>query len=158
MFHKLISIFPLADHRLLGFFPAQETRLYDMNKLIESHDVFKPLDNEELFAKVHVDAGGYGVSWNDEIDLSANEIYEHGTVVDVAALEKSALLQAIITARQSAGLSQAAVEEASGIRQPIIARMEKATTNPQLDTILKALAPLGKTLAVVDIDIENTQG
>ena len=29
--------------------------------------------------------------------------------------------------------------------------MENATTNPQIDTILKALAPSGKTLAVVDL-------
>ena len=155
MFHKLISIFPLVNHRLIGFFPDQETRLYDMRPLIEVHAAFKPLSDDTLFAQVRVDAGGYGISWNNEIDLSANEIYEHGTAIDVAALEKSALLQAMITARQAAGLSQAAIEEASGIRQPVIARMEKAISDPRLDTILKALAPLGKTLAVVDINIES---
>lgn len=155
MFHKLISIFPLVDHRLLGFFPAQETRLYNMSPLIESHPAFKPLSDAALFAQVRVDAGGYGISWNDEIDLSANEIYEHGTSINVAALEKNLLLQAMVAARQAVGLSQAAVEEASGIRQPVIARMEKAVSDPQLDTILKALAPLGKTLAVVDITIES---
>ena len=39
----------------------------------------------------------------------------------------------------------------SGVRQPIIARLEKGTTNPRLDTILKLLAPLGKTLVLADI-------
>ncbi|MCI9086944.1 MAG: XRE family transcriptional regulator, partial [Clostridia bacterium] len=34
----------------------------------------------------------------------------------------------------------------------IIARMERGNTNPQLDTILKVLAPLGKTLAIVPLD------
>ena len=48
------------------------------------------------------------------------------------------LLRFIVAARQGAGLSQNAVEEASGIRQPVIARMETAATNPQLDTILRA--------------------
>jgi len=39
----------------------------------------------------------------------------------------------------------------SGVKQPVIARMETGSTSPQLDTILKILAPLGKTLAVVPI-------
>jgi len=30
--------------------------------------------------------------------------------------------------------------------------MEKGSTSPQLETVLKVLAPLGKTLAVVPID------
>ena len=62
-----------------------------------------------------------------------------------------ALIGELIKARQEKGLSQKKLEELSGVKQPIIARMEKGTTNPQLDTILKILAPLGKTLAVVPI-------
>ena len=117
---------------------------------------FAPLRNDDLFRDVRIDAGGYGISWSDEIDLSSSEIYECGTALDVAAIEKAALLREIVAARQGAGLSQNAVEEASGIRQPVIARMETAATNPQLDTILRALAPLGKTLAVVDVNEEVT--
>jgi len=40
----------------------------------------------------------------------------------------------------------------SGVKQPIIARMEKGSTSPQLDTVLKVLAPLGKTLYIGDLD------
>ena len=35
-----------------------------------------------LFEQVQVDSGGYGISWNDDIDLSCNELWENGTVVD----------------------------------------------------------------------------
>ena len=63
-----------------------------------------------------------------------------------------ALIGELIKARQEKGLSQKKLEELSGVKQPIIARMERGTTNPQLDTILKILAPLGKTLAVVPLD------
>lgn len=63
-----------------------------------------------------------------------------------------ALIGEIIKARQEKGLSQKKLEELSGVKQPIIARMEKGSTSPQLDTILKVLAPLGKTLAVVPLD------
>ena len=37
------------------------------------------------------------------------------------------------------------------MKQPVIARMEKGVTIPQLDTILKVIAPLGKTLAIVPL-------
>jgi ribosome-binding protein aMBF1 (putative translation factor) len=63
-----------------------------------------------------------------------------------------ALIGEIINARQEQGISQKQLEAMSGVKQPIIARMEKGYTNPQLDTILKILAPLGKTLAVVPLD------
>ena len=61
------------------------------------------------------------------------------------------LIGEFIKARQEKGISQKKLEELSGVKQPIIARMEKGNTNPQIDTILKVLAPLGKTLAIVQI-------
>lgn len=61
-----------------------------------------------------------------------------------------ALIGEIIKARQEKGISQKKLEELSGVKQPVIARMECGTSNPQIDTILKLLAPLGKTLAIVD--------
>ena len=63
-----------------------------------------------------------------------------------------ALIGELIKARQEQGISQKKLEELSGVKQPIIARMEKGTTSPQLDTVLKVLAPLGKTLAIVPIN------
>lgn len=62
-----------------------------------------------------------------------------------------ALIGELIKARQEKGLSQKQLEELSGVKQPIIARMEKGSTSPQLSTILKVLAPLGKTLAIVPL-------
>ena len=62
------------------------------------------------------------------------------------------LIGELIKARQEKGLSQKKLEELSGVKQPIIARMEKGSTSPQLSTVLKVLAPLGKTLAVVSIE------
>lgn len=65
---------------------------------------------------------------------------------------KVSLIGEMIKVRQEKGISQKKLEELSGVRQPIIARMEKGSTNPQLDTILRILAPLGKTLAVVPLE------
>ncbi len=63
-----------------------------------------------------------------------------------------ALMSAIIEARLEKGITQKKLEELSGVKQPVIARMESGKTNPQLDTILKVLESLGKTLAVVPIE------
>ena len=63
-----------------------------------------------------------------------------------------ALIGELIKARNEQGISQKKLEELSGVKQPVIARMEKGTSNPQIDTILKVLAPLGKTLAVVPLE------
>ena len=54
-------------------------------------------------------------------------------------------------ARREQGITQKRLEELSGVKQPIIARMEKGNTKPQLDTVLKVLAPLGKTLYIGDL-------
>lgn len=66
-----------------------------------------------------------------------------------------ALMGELIKARQEQGISQKKLEELSGVRQPIIARMEKGYTSPQLDTLLKVLAPLGKTIAIVPMDVNS---
>ena len=63
-----------------------------------------------------------------------------------------ALIGELIKARQEKGISQKKLEELSGVKQPIIARMEKGTNIPNLSTVIKVLAPLGKTLAIVPLE------
>ncbi|HHU11817.1 MAG TPA: helix-turn-helix transcriptional regulator [Clostridiaceae bacterium] len=65
---------------------------------------------------------------------------------------RAALMSALIEARQEKGISQKRLGELSGVSQPVIARLETGKTNPQIDTVLKLLAPLGKTLSVVSIE------
>ncbi|MEI6580169.1 MAG: helix-turn-helix transcriptional regulator [Eubacteriales bacterium] len=62
-----------------------------------------------------------------------------------------ALVGELIKARKERGISQKKLEELSGVKQPVIARMEKGTVSPNLETVLKILAPLGKTLYIGDM-------
>ena len=62
-----------------------------------------------------------------------------------------AMMIELVKARSEQGISQKKLEELSGVKQPVIARMEKGYTSPQLDTLLKVLAPLGKTLYIGDL-------
>ena len=62
------------------------------------------------------------------------------------------LIGELTKARIEKGLTQRQLEELSGVKQPIIARIENGTSTPNLSTVLKVLAPLGKTLYIGDIE------
>lgn len=79
------------------------------------------------------------------------------TPEEIAASDlRVALIGELIKARQERGISQKKLEEMSGVKQPIIARMETGKTSPQLDTVLKVLFSLGKTLAIVPLEQKDT--
>lgn len=80
---------------------------------------------------------------------------EHFTPEEIAESElRVALIGEFIKARQEKGLSQKQLEELSGVKQPVIARLEKGQTSPYISTLLKVLVPLGKTLAIVPLKHE----
>ncbi len=62
-----------------------------------------------------------------------------------------ALIGELIKARKERGLSQKQLEELSGVKQPVIARMENGSKTPNLSTVLKVLVPLGKTLYIGEL-------
>ena len=71
--------FLLQDYFLAVQFENNEKKRYCIKPLFSELDSFRSLmDVPGLFEQVKVDAGGYGISWNDEIDLSCNELYYNG--------------------------------------------------------------------------------
>lgn len=66
--------------------------------------------------------------------------------------KRKALVAEIVRLRQTLGLTQKQLAELSGVRQPVIARMETGATNPRLSTLVKVLVPMGKTLVVAPME------
>jgi hypothetical protein len=62
---------------LLVQFTNGVEKIYDCAALWNK-EMFQPLKNAAFFKSVKVDSGGYGISWNDEIDLSEYELWMHG--------------------------------------------------------------------------------
>lgn len=62
------------------------------------------------------------------------------------------LIGKIIEAREQRGYSQRDLARLSGVKQPAIARLESMRSTPQIDTVLKLLAPLGYTLTIVPFE------
>lgn len=82
MFHKIKNVAALPDYRLSVQFSEGVTKIYDVKPLFEKLSVFAALkDDVRTFYSVSVDIGGYGIVWNDELDLSCDELWEHGTQV-----------------------------------------------------------------------------
>ena len=82
MFHKVKNVNALPDFRLSVQFSEGVTKIYDVKPLFSKRAPFKSLEKSpELFASVEVDKGGYGIVWNDDIDLSCDELYENGLTV-----------------------------------------------------------------------------
>lgn len=83
MFHKIKSVSPLPDHKLSVQFAEGVTKIYDVKQLFGRLPVFEVLKKDpDLFYGVYVDRGGYGIIWNDELDLACDELYEHGIQVE----------------------------------------------------------------------------
>ena len=82
MFHKVKAITALPDYRLSVQFAEGVTKLYDVKPLFDKWPAFCVLqDHPELFESVEVDVGGYGIIWNDDLDLSCDELFANGVVV-----------------------------------------------------------------------------
>lgn len=83
MFHKIKNVTPLPEYKLSVQFSEGVTKIYDVKSLFHTLPVFKFLmENPEEFQNVTVDVGGYGILWNDTLDLSCDELWENGEKID----------------------------------------------------------------------------
>ena len=83
MFHKIKNVFALPEYKLSVQFSEGVTKIYDVKPLFEKIPLFAELkDKLADFACVSVDVGGYGIVWNDDLDLSCDELWENGVQVD----------------------------------------------------------------------------
>ena len=84
-------------------------------------------------------------SWNDV----RSELF---TLEEIAESDlRVALMGEIIAVRKEQGISQRELGKLTGIKQPVIARIESGQSYPRIDTLVKLLTPLGKTIAVVPL-------
>ena len=155
MFVKITSVATLPDYILLVGFSTGEFKQFDIKPLIAKYPPFKALiEINGLYEQVKIDMGGYGVVWNDDLDLSADGLYEQGKSCqppENIEQYRQELINGFIAARKHAKLSQKQLEILSGVAQPCIARMETGATDPQLTTFLKILEPLGLTLSITEL-------
>jgi len=82
MFHKIKSVTPLSDYILSVQFSEGVTKRYDLKPLFDKYPMFLPLKEDDLlFSSVEVDVGGYGIIWNDDIDIACDELFYNGKTI-----------------------------------------------------------------------------
>lgn len=77
---KIQSAKPLDTKQLKVIFEDGTIKVYDFNPLL-AREHFQLLRNDAFFRSVQVDPGGYGISWNDDLDLSEDELWHNGVTV-----------------------------------------------------------------------------
>ncbi len=82
MFHRVKEVIPMENMLLRIKFINNQIKMYDIKPLMKKWNVFNELKDNELFKKVKVDQGSYGISWNDEIDLSCDELWKNGNLIE----------------------------------------------------------------------------
>jgi hypothetical protein len=77
---KILSVQTLENKKLLVKFINGVEKIYDCTPLL-SLAMFEVLKNDAFFKAVQVDSGGYGISWNDDTDLSEYELWTNSVEV-----------------------------------------------------------------------------
>lgn len=81
---KVVDVIPLDDMQLLVFFENGVAKKFDVKPIIKDYPEFEDLKNTDLFNLVRVEPGGYGISWNEELDCSEGELWDNGTEVPLS--------------------------------------------------------------------------
>lgn len=151
MTHKIISVKPMENFILLVGFQNGIEKTYDMRNLYPVFPQFKVFESDKgLFNQVQVDTGGYGISWNDNLDLDAEDIWEDGVETgnkqEVDAV--MALAENLIKARDITGMTQKQLSESTGIYQADISKIERGLANPSLSTLKRLAEGMGLKLRI----------
>lgn len=82
---KIANVVPLSNMQLLIFFENGAIKKFDVKPIIKDYPEFEALEEPALFQMVKVEPGGYGVSWNEDLDCSEGELWENGVEVPTSA-------------------------------------------------------------------------
>lgn len=150
MTHRIKIVKPLENMMISVIFQNGVEKEYDMRNLYPVFPQFEELEkNRDLFSKVEVDVGGYGISWNDKLDLDAEDIWEDGIEVckhEVNAAE--ALANNLIKTRDFVGMTQKQLAQETGIYQSDISKIERGLANPSLSTLQRLADGMGVQLKI----------
>lgn len=152
MVHRIKKVRVVEDRILRVTFQSGQTVDYNVRDLCPNYSQFKKLvRNKNLFQQVRVDTGGYGISWNDEFDLAAEEIWENGKRVfereEFDVYHK--LATNLIEAREERHMTQRQLAEVCGVYQADISKIERGLANPSISTLNRLAEAMNMELNVV---------
>ncbi|MCT7953430.1 DUF2442 domain-containing protein [Ancylothrix sp. C2] len=70
----------IDNRTLVVKFSNDEFRKYDISKLLEK-PLFAKLHNPVVFKNFRIEEGGYGLVWDEDVDISEYELWQNGISV-----------------------------------------------------------------------------
>lgn len=164
MFNKIKRIELLPDFIIKAEFICNVQKLYDIKPLFGKYKAFSPLQEVKgLFMQAYVDCGGYGIAWNDDIDIAADEIWYNGKTIlnneddirqylKVVAEEANPeyIIKAINDVAKVKGFQ--ALAEQAGVSRESLYKSLDGKTKPRFETIYKLLLALGVKLTIKTVN------
>ena len=146
MFYKAVKLEFLSGTALCLTYQNGKVKQYDVASLFEKYPQLSALSDRNLFCSGFL-SSPYGISWTDELDLSAETVYEHGTLLRTDPIPAAVSIgEQFVRARQEAELTQAELSRLTGIDQSDISKLERGTGNPSLLTLMRLAEGVGKEL------------
>ena len=149
--HKIKNVKTEDSFVIRVVFQNGVEKAYDMKKLFEIFPQFRAFETiDGLFDQIKTDVGGYGVFWNDELDLAAEEIWENG--IETGIFHEMSVYETLagnlVKAREQRGMTQKELSEATKIYQADISKIERSLSNPSVSTLQRIAEGLGMKLII----------
>ena len=159
MTNRIVFVKPMDNTILLATFQNGIEKTYDVKTMFAMFPQMQILEKDKtLFNSVVVDAGGYGVSWNDNLDIESEEIWENGT--EVGKVENDILDEmgyTLTLARENAEITQKELAKKTGINQANISKIERGIANPALATLKRLATGMGMQLKIEFVPTQISQ-
>lgn len=152
MFHRAVDLTFTGDTEVEVTFIDGKVMCYDISELFKEIPPLEALRNKALFASGYLSQGGYGIIWNDDLDLDIETIYYNGHLIKELPPFSSAIGEEVKRVRAEAGLSQQELADMTGIDQSDISKIERGASNPTIGTLERIANALGGKL-VISIEI-----
>ena len=131
------------------FFVDGSVKRYDILSLAKKYPQLNSLKDRKLFLKGHL-LGWSGVVWNDELDVSAETVYEDGIDVtneyDDTDITNILIGYQIKQKRLEQFMSQEELAIKAGIDQSDLSKIERGCMNPSVKMLKKIADGLGLKL------------
>ena len=159
MTNRIVFVKPMDNTILLATFQNGIEKTYDVKTMFAMFPQMQILEKDKtLFNSVVVDAGGYGVSWNDNLDIESEEIWENG--MEVGKVENDILDEmgyTLTLARENAEITQKELAKKTGINQANISKIERGIANPSLATLKRLATGMGMQLKIEFVPTQISQ-
>ena len=160
MSNRIERICAEDDMTLVAVFRDGTEKKYDVRQMYDICPQLRVLEDDAgLYRAVKVDTGGYGVSWNDDLDLDAEEIWDNGEATGkkyVLDLEHSVAAE-LVRAREYCKMTQKELARKTRIAQGDISKIENANANPSLNTLKRLATGMGMDVKIVFTPMEKEE-